>query len=125
MQLNQVFRLIFDVFLYKDQVCGLKVRRAGMSAGTWCKRDGRTRTGGDSCTKPERPELETGAESWCKRDGRTRARGDSCTKTERPELETGAGTWCKGDRRTRAGGDSCTKSDAWRWRIASRLGASS
>ena len=79
-------------------------------AGTWCKGDGGTRAGGDSGTKSERPDLEKGGGTWCKGDGGTRVGADSCTKSERPEGEKDAGTWCKGDGRTRAGGDSCTKS---------------
>ena len=42
---------IKSILLYKDQVCGLKVLWTGMGGGTWCKGDGRTRAGADSCTK--------------------------------------------------------------------------
>ena len=66
-----------------------------MGGGTWCKGDGRTRVGGDSCTKSERPDLEKGGGTWCKGDGGTRAGGDSCTKSKRPDLEKGEGAWYK------------------------------
>ena len=101
---------IKSILLYKDQVCGLKVLWTGMGGRTWCKGDGGTRGGADSCTKSKRPDLEKGRGTWCKGDGGTRAGGDSCTKSERPDLGKGGGTWCKGDGRTRAGADSCTKS---------------
>ena len=89
-----------------------KSKRPDLEKGgkTWCKGDGGTRAGGDSCTKSKRPDLEKGGRTWCKGDGGTRAGGDSCTKSKRPNLEKGGGTWCKGDGGTRAGGDSCTKS---------------
>ena len=51
MHLHQVFRVVFGIFLYKVQVYGLKVLWTGMGVGTWCKGDGRTRAGADSCTK--------------------------------------------------------------------------
>ena len=92
-------------FVHQVKALGFGKRR-----GAWCKGDGRTRAGGDSCTKSKRPDLEKGGGTWCKGDGSTRAGGDSCTKSERVDLEKGGGIWCKGDGGTRAGGDSCTKS---------------
>ena len=102
------FPLQYTFLLY-----GIGCRGTGREkdGGAWCKGDGGTRVGADSCTKSERSDLEKGAGTWCKGDGRTRARGDSCTKSERPDFEKDAGTWCKGDGRTRARGDSCTKSE--------------
>ena len=108
---NQLSELIYDAILYKDQVYGIKVLWAGIGAGTWCKGNGRTRAGGDSCTKSKRPDLEKGGVTWCKGDGGTRAGADSCTKSKRPDLKKGGKTWCKGDGGIRAGGDSCTKSE--------------
>ena len=66
-----------------------------MGGKTWCKGDGGTRVGGDSCTKSKRPDLGKGGRTWCKGDGGTRARGDSCTKSKRPEEEKGEGAWYK------------------------------
>ena len=59
----------------------VRARGFGKSEGTWCKGDGRTRAGGDSCTKSKRPDLEKGGGTWCKGDGGTRGGADSCTKS--------------------------------------------
>ena len=78
--------------------------------GTWCKGNGRTRTGGVSCTKTAPATGEKTRGTWCKGNGRTRTGGVSCTKSAPATDEETRGTWCKGNGDIRAGGISCTKS---------------
>ena len=86
------FPLQYTFLLY-----GIGRRGMGREKGgkTWCKGDGGTRGGADSCTKSKRPDLEKGVGTWCKGDGRTRGGADSCTKSKHPEEEKGEGAWYK------------------------------
>ena len=83
----------------------------GRRRRNWCKGNGRTRTGGISCTKSAPATGEETRGTWCKGNGRTRASGISCTKSAPATGEKTRGTWCKGNGRTRAAG---FRAPSWR-----------
>ena len=65
-----------------------------MGAGTWCKRDGRTRSGADSCTKSERQDLKKARKLGAKETER-----QGLERMHAPSQMRGDGewhqTWCK------------------------------
>ena len=105
-------------FVHQVKALGFGKRR-----GAWCKGDGRTRAGGDSCTKSKRPDLEKGGGTWCKGDGSTRAGGDSCTKSKRSDLEKGGGLGAKATEEQGLEGIHAPSQSARIWKKAGGLGA--